>query len=140
MRNTFVDEETVEYQFLSFSTTVLRNEARNIHAEEKRWNERFTFLDDLTEGQVDGLSTWDSYEVESIPFYAHGYTIFIEDALLADAVSQLSQKQRDIILLSFLLDMKDVEIAKLMGIANSTLHYHKTKAFDELRGFYVRRE
>ena len=47
MKNTCIDEETVEHQFIAFCKVVVGNELRNIYAEEKRWNEKFISLDGL---------------------------------------------------------------------------------------------
>lgn len=50
-------------------------------------------------------------------------------------IETLSKRQQDIILLSFFLNMKDVDIAKLMNLAKSTVHYHKENALKELQKF-----
>ncbi|MDT2738738.1 RNA polymerase sigma factor [Enterococcus canintestini] len=54
---------------------------------------------------------------------------------MAQAIEALSIRQQDIILLSFFLNMKDVDIARLMSLAKSTVHYHKENALEELRKF-----
>lgn len=133
MKCTFIDQATTEYQFISFCKSVLRNEVRNIRAEERRWNEKFISLDQLAEEQVDKLCTCDRYESESFIFYTHNHCVSIDDALIAEAVAYLPEKQKDVILLSFFVDLKDVEVAELINIKGSTLHYHKTKAFETLR-------
>ena len=132
MKNTFIDEKTIEHQFISFCKAVLCNELRNIYAQEKRWLEKFISIDELTDMQMNSLSTYDRYETEYEIFHTHGHTIPIEDALLAEAVAYLPKKQQDVILLSFFLDRNEREIAILMGITQSTLHYHKTKALESL--------
>jgi len=137
MKTIFKNEETIEHQFDAFCKKVLRNEARDIYGEIKRWNEKFISIAELTESQMENLQTYDSYETEHINFCTHGYTISIEDELLAKAVAHLPAKQRDVILLTFFLDRNDGEVAAIMGIAQSTLHYHKTKAFESLRLFLV---
>ena len=135
MSKNIIDQQIIENQFISFCKTVLCNEMRNIHAEDKRWNEKFISLDELTSLQLNEIYEYDYYEIERAAFHTHGYKILIEDEWIAEAVSCLPQKQQDIILLSFYLEKKDVEVALLLGIAQSTLHYHKTKAFEEMRRF-----
>lgn len=135
MANTSDYEKTIEHQFDSFCKTVLRNQARNIYEENRRWQNRFVSLEALTPADLARLCSFDNYEAEAIFFSAFDYEIPIEDILIAQAVESLSKRQQDIILLSFFLEMKDVDIATLMNLAKSTVHYHKENALEELRKF-----
>ena len=56
------------------------------------------------------------------------YDIGIKSDLLAEVLHLLSQKKRDVILLSFFLGMSDTEIARIMCVVNSTIYEHKKKA------------
>ncbi len=135
MLNTSPHQKIVEQQFDSFCKKVLRNQARNIYDENKRWKEKFISLEALTSSELSQLSIQDTYGAECIYFSIDDYEIPIEDFLIAQAIESLSKRQQDIILLSFFLDMKDVDIAKLMSLAKSTVHYHKENALNELRKF-----
>ena len=135
MNDTSDYEKIVEQQFDSFCKTVLRNQARTIYAEHKRWNEKFVSMESLAHGELSKLCTYDNYEVECICLMTHGYKIPIEDILIAQAIESLSSRQQDIILLSFFLSMKDVDIATLMNLAKSTIHYNKRKALQKLKTF-----
>ena len=129
----FIDKKTIEHQFISYCKTVLWNEVRDITAEEKRWNEKHILFDDLKIEDKNKLCVCDYYDVEAVTFYAYGNRISIDDKEIAEAVACLPEMQRNIILLTFFDENKDVEVAKLIGIAQSTLHYHKQKAFETLR-------
>lgn len=135
MTNSPEYQKTIEHQFDSFCKTVLRNHARTIYADNKKQNERFISLEALTPAQLGKLYIHDTYEAESIYFCIGGYEIPVRDVLMAQAIETLSKRQQDVILLSFFLGMKDVDIAALMNLANSTVHHHKTKALQELRKF-----
>ncbi|EAC3952701.1 MULTISPECIES: RNA polymerase sigma factor [Bacilli] len=135
MVNTSDYEKTIEHQFDSFCKTVLKNQARNIYAENKRRNERFISLESLTPAELSKLSVYDTYEAECIWFLVNNYEIPIADILIAQAIESLSKRQQDIILLSFFLSMSDVDIAELMNLAKSTVHYHKVNALNKLRKF-----
>lgn len=135
MTNTSNYEKTIEHQFDSFCKTVLKNHARNIYAENKRRYARFVSLEALTPAELSKLCICDTYEAECICFSINNYDIPIEDILIAQALDSLSKRQQEIILLSFFLSMNDVDIAKLMNLAKSTVHYHKEKALNELRKF-----
>lgn len=55
------------------------------------------------------------------------------DYLVAKAIEQLPKKKQDVILLSFFLNMTNADIGRLMNLAESTVHYHRTNALKELR-------
>lgn len=128
-------EKTIEHQFDSFCKTVLRNQARNIYSENKRHNEIFVSLDMLSAAELNQFSFYDIYEIECIGLSSFNYEISVEDILIAQAIQALSRKQQDVILLSFFLDMTEVDIASLMNLTKSTVHYHKKKALKRLKIF-----
>lgn len=135
MNHTSVYKKTIEHQFDCFCKTVLRNQARNIYSKNKRELEKFISLEALTQAELNELSILDVYESNYISFTALEYNVSVEDVLVAQANASLSKKKQDIILLSFFLEMKDIDIASLMNLANSTVHYHKENALKELRKF-----
>lgn len=140
MENTHDFEKTIEHQFDSFCKTVLRNQARNLYAENKRRSKILISIELLSQSELCQLAIYDTYEAECIFISTYDYDIPIEDVLIAQAIESLSKRQQDIILLSFFLDMKDVDIAMLMNLAKSTVHYHKENALKELRKFMEERK
>ena len=126
-------EKTIEHQFDSFCKTVMRNFARDIYDENKRRNERLISLEALTMAELSQLSIFDDYDSNYIIMASYDYDIRIEDVLIAQAIGQLTKRKQDIILLSFFLSMTNADIATLMELAESTVHYHKTNALKELK-------
>ena len=126
-------EKTIEHQFDSFCKTVMRNFARDIYDENKRRNERLISLEALTMAELSQLSIFDDYDSNYIIMASYNYDIRIEDVLIAQAIGQLTKRKQDIILLSFFLSMTNADIATLMELAESTVHYHKTNALKELK-------
>ena len=126
-------EKTIEHQFDSFCKTVIRNFARDIYDENKRRNERLVSLEALTMAELSQLSIFDDYDSNYIIMASYDYDIRIEDVLIAQAIGQLTKRKQDIILLSFFLSMTNADIATLMDLAESTVHYHKTNALKELK-------
>jgi len=99
-------ERTIEHQFDSFCKIVLRNHARNIYTETKRRNERLISLELLTPAQWNQLSILDDYDSDYICFFTHNFDIQV-----------------------------NADIATLMNLAESTVHYHKNNALNELKKF-----
>lgn len=135
MANTSDYEKTIEHQFDSFCKTVMRNQARTIYEDNRRWHNRYVSLEALTPDDLAKICSFDNYEAECIFFTTFDYEIPIEDVLIAQALETLSKRRQDIILLSYFLDMKEMDIATLMNLAQSTVHYHKENALEELRKF-----
>lgn len=126
-------EKTIEHQFDSFCKTVLRNYARDIYDENKRRNERLISLEALSLAELSKLSILDDYESNYIIMASYDYDIRIGDVVIAQAIGKLTKRKQDIILLSFFLNMTNADIAALMELAESTVHYHKTNALKELK-------
>ena len=53
--------------------------------------------------------------------------------MLAEALQELPERKRDIVLLSYFLDYTDVEIADLLKIVRRTVNDQRNKALKELR-------
>lgn len=128
-----VDEKTIEHQFDSFCKTVLRNYARDIYDENKRRNDYLVSLESFSLAELSKLSILDDYDSNYICMVSYDYNIRIEDVLMAQAIGKLTKRKQDIILLSFFLNMTNADIATLMDLAESTVHYHKTNALKELK-------
>ena len=65
------------------------------------------------------------------------YAVYIDNDDLAQAIASLPLDKRDIILLSYFLDMSDNEIAKLLNMVRSSVAYRRTstlKLLKELMG------
>lgn len=54
-----------------------------------------------------------------------GFDIIIKNMLIAEAVLSLTEKGRNIVLMSFFLGMTDKEIGKMLHLGQSTANYHK---------------
>jgi len=132
MKKNLKTTEIIERQFDVFCKKALHNELKDIHAKEQIWYAPIIPLDTLTVEQETKLFYYDSYKTEAVSFLTYSYEVLIENLVIAKAIVKLSQKYRDIILLTFFLEMKDCEVSKLMNITNSTFYYHKINALDEL--------
>jgi len=133
MKNTSNYNEIIEKRFVAFCKAVLRNEARDIYAENKRWSEKFISFDEINRLPLNELCIYDNHEVDFHTY--NSKVVLIKDELIAEALATLSQIQQDVILHSFFLQMTDRAIGKLMGIDRSTIHYHKKRALCALRKF-----
>lgn len=75
----------------------------------------------------------DEYESEYHQFQVLGYDIEVKDTLIAEALKNLSEKKRNVILLSYFMEMSDADIAREMNLVRSTVHEHRTRSLEILR-------
>ena len=68
-------------------------------------------------------------------FEVYGFDVIIRNELLAEAVTNLSERKRKIILMSYFLDMTDYEIADELNLVRSTVTYHRESALATLRRY-----
>jgi len=123
----------IRKQFDSFCKTILKNEMIDYErARSYRLKHEVSFSE-LTEGELEQLKTDDEYIVESEMFRVLDYDIEVKDELIGEALKYLPEKKRNIILLSFFMDMTDTEIAKHMNLVRSTIHHHRVSSLQALK-------
>ena len=123
----------IRKQFDSFCKTILKNEMIDYErARSFRLKHEVSFSE-LTEGELEQLKTDDEYIVESEMFRVLDYDIEVKDELIGEALKYLPEKKRNVILLSFFMDMSDTEIAKHMNLVRSTIHHHRVSSLQALK-------
>ena len=63
---------------------------------------------------------------------SRGYE-FTDDEELAEALKQLPEQSRNIVLMFFFLDMSDSEIGEKLNINRSTSYRHRRNSLEEIR-------
>ena len=81
----------------------------------------------------------DEYDLDTCNFRVQGYDVEVKDALIAEALKFLSEKKREVVLMAYYLDMSDTEIAKLLNLRQSTIHYHRTSSLKTLKEYLEER-
>ena len=75
----------------------------------------------LSESELAQLFTTDEYESDYFRFQVSGFDVLVKNELLAEALNALPERKRDIILLSYFLDMSDAEIGELLNVVRTTV-------------------
>lgn len=127
--------EQVEHQFDSFCKRLLKNEAKDYRRGLQHRSVHEVLFSEMSKREIDELMTVDKYGSDMYKFLACGFEIEIESDLLAEALSKLPVKSRDILLLSYFLDMSDVEIANILDVARSTVQYRRSTSLNELKKY-----
>ena len=127
-------EETIQHQFDRLCKLALKGEKIDYirHIEYLRKNE--VMLSELSQKELDQLATHDEYDLESYKFQVLNYDIEVKDALIAEALTSLTKRKRDVILLSYFMGMSDAEIARKMKLVRSTVNEHRKRSLEILKG------
>ena len=122
----------------AFCVKVLKNEARCIQREYARRREQEKPLDDLTASELEQTATWDKYFMDEHVFEVQGLPVVVTGDLLAEAIAQLPEGKRDVILLSYFLGMSDREISERLNVVRQTISKRRLVTLKELREYLMK--
>ena len=130
--------EHIEYAFNAFCKIVLRYEAINAWRDLKRkeaWEISLDYL--MSETSFEPLATDNYFEqyVYEKPtvFVVQGKEVVVTSKRLADALANLSEQRRTVLLMNFFLGYSERKIGNEYGRSRSTVNYWKLAALKQLR-------
>jgi len=126
-------KKTVRHQFDSFCRKVLREECRDYFREMSRRTSHEVSLSELSDEQLSQLTVMDEYSAELHHFDVQGYDVTVRDDRLGEALTALPDEKRDIVLLSYFLDMSDKEIAEKLNMVQRTVQHRRTSSLSEIK-------
>lgn len=92
----------------------------------------FCDMDDYT---VNLFSSEDTYPSHFHTFEMDGFTVRIENSLLAEALENLDGKKRDVILRYYFLGFDDTEISKILEVNRSTIQRRRHAGLEFIKKF-----
>lgn len=140
MEKPSLDKETVEHQFDTLIKKVLTGEAKNIKSALSEYRIHELLFSELSAELTDSFGTCDEHLCECFYFKIDEFDIAIKNELLAEVVIHLSERKRNIILMSYFLDMSDQEIARRLDLVRSTVTYHRESALVKLKKYMEENE
>ena len=127
--------ERIQNQFGGFCVRVLKNEIQYIRREQSRAAAKEKSLDNLSEKELSELAVRDSYFHADHVFHVCGKDVVVSGDMLADALKQLPPEKRDIILLSYFLEMTDAEIGKELNTVRQNISKRRTRMLALMREY-----
>lgn len=127
------DELTIRNQFDRICKLALKGEAVDYHRHMAYRQKHEVLLSELPEWKMNQMFSVDEYEAENKWFKVLGYDIEVKDTLIAEALQLLSERKREVILLSYFMDMSDAEIARKMNLVRSTVHEHRKHSLELMK-------
>lgn len=126
-------KQTIRHQFDRYCKLVLHGEKVNYEKEMEYRGRHEISLSQVSEEELNRLNTMNKYISETEIFRVLDYEIEVKDELISEALKYLPEKKRNVILLSFFMDMSDTEIAKNMNLVRSTIHHHRVSSLQALK-------
>lgn len=122
--------KTIQHQYDTLAKKVLKGEARSCYRELSKRAAHEVIFSEMSEAELAQLYTLDEYESDYYRFEVSGYDVLVKNELLGEA---LPEKKRDIILLSYFLEMSDEEIGGLLNVVRSTIFRHRKTALEKIK-------
>lgn len=129
------NESTIRHQFDSFCKKILKGEANSYRKELVRRFQYEVPFSELSERELSQLYAMDEYSTDYHLFQVLGYDVEVKNALIGEALEALSEKKRNIILLSYFMDMSDEEIGELMNLVRTTIYRHRTNSLNQIKKY-----
>ena len=117
----------------------MKGEAVNYYRYMDNRRKREITLSELSEEEFEKFATIDEYFFEYQHFSVLDYDIKVRNELLAEALNDLTDRRRSVVLLSYFLDMSDTDIARRMNLVRSTVNEHKKISIKMLRKIMEKR-
>ena len=131
------DKMTIRHQFDRLCQMALKGEAVNYykHMDYRRKHE-VTFSE-LSEKELSKLFTMDEYGTEYHHFEVHGYDIEVKNTLIAEALKELTERKRNVILLSYFMEMSDADKLLIADISAFLCAWFYVIVKPNIQPFYV---
>ena len=126
-------EQIIEKQFDCLAKKVIKITTKKHHRDISRRFEHESSFSDLAEMDLNRFGSMDEYCCEYTTFNVLGMEIQVSDDQLSKVLKTLPEKKRNIILLSYFMDLSDDEIGELMHLVRSTIYRHRTSTLETMK-------
>ena len=126
-------QKTVQCRFESCLKKVVRHVVKDYQKKLKRRQKEETLFCELPEIVVENLAVWDDYDTDYTIFNVCGNDIRVYDDELAEALKQLSERNRETLLMYYFLEMTESEIANLQKITQSGVFKNRHHALETMK-------
>ena len=128
-------QTTIENQFDYICKVAMEDERKDYLKALSRQCKRETLFCDMDDYTVNLFSSEDTYPSHFHTFEMDGFTVRIENSLLAEALENLDGKKRDVILRYYFLGFDDTEISKILEVNRSTIQRRRHAGLEFIKKF-----
>lgn len=122
-----------ENRFYKYCVKTLWNESRYIHRENKRRSDKESLFSELDEYMVNNFTSYDDYNLLYNQLEVAEFVLHIENDVLYEALKELPDDKRNIIVFSVGLGMTDRAIGEKLHIPTRNVCYQKHAILNKLR-------
>lgn len=91
----------------------------------------------MTETDLNHVAATDEYSLGYTVFPVYGAEVRVYDDHLCEAIKVLSERQRNIVLMFYFLEMSDIEIGQIIGISRCSVYRSRMRALNIIKERYV---
>lgn len=128
-------QERIEHQFDYICILAMENERKNYLSYFSRLAKREVSFSDIGDYLVNQFATTDSYSSDFEIFSLNEVSVAVENDLISEALRELPDKKREILLMYYFLDMSDAEIAEMLKLNPSTIYRLRMSGLDLMKKF-----
>ena len=126
-------QKTIQCQFESKLKKIVRSVVKDYYKVLDRRKSKEILFCDLPDVTVENFSVYVEYGIDYTCFSVCGHEIRVLDDELAEALKQLSEKNRNNILMYYFLEMSDSEIAKFQNISRSGVFQNRYNSLELMK-------
>ena len=128
-------QTTIENQFDYICKRAVEDERKNYLIYLSRLSRREVSFSDIGDYLVNQFATTDNYSTDFQIFTLNGLSVGVENDLLSEALRELPENKREVVLMFYFMDMSDSEIADLLKLNRSTVYRHRTSGLALIKKF-----
>lgn len=126
-------EDAIRLQFDTLMKKVIDGAIKNYERELKRRNRHEIPFCELPPIMVATFAVNDKYELETTVFQVNGEQVLVDGEELCNALKQLSERKRNILLMRYFMEMSDIEIAEILNISDRTSLRNRKSALQQMK-------
>ncbi|EOD6641817.1 sigma-70 family RNA polymerase sigma factor [Listeria monocytogenes] len=128
-------QTTIENQFDYICKRTMEDERKDYYKYLSRLSKHEVSFSDVGDYVVSQFFTMDNDTTDFQIYSLNGVTVGIEHDLLSEALRDLPDKKREILLMYYFMNMSDSEIAERLKLNRSTVYRHRTSGLALIKKF-----
>lgn len=126
-------QTTIQFQFDYIARKAMICNQSNYRRSIGRLNKHECLFSEISDLELNKLQTFDAYHLDNQIYKILSLDVEVSDYQIAKALDILSKRKRDIILMSYYLEMSDEEIAEKLDVNRSTVYRNRTNALENIK-------
>ncbi|MFQ7881644.1 MAG: RNA polymerase sigma factor [Blautia producta] len=126
-------QQAIQAQFDCLTKKVIKRAAMKYNRDISRRLKHEVPFSEISDLELNKAGVYDKYSNDYTAFNVLGMEVQVSDDQLSKALKCLPERKRNIILLSYFMDMSDAEIGEIMDVVRTTVYRHRTSTLEELR-------